>query len=108
MLRQMGAPYPEPGWLEVAYSLLSQITHSTPVGHLHTVRFKNGEWFGNELSPEMQALALDVACLASAHMIGLSALILTDLSTAARTYQEMLLRYAARVHGAARTVHGLD
>lgn len=23
-----GSPYPEPGWLEVAYSLLSQITHS--------------------------------------------------------------------------------
>lgn len=42
MLREMGAPFPEPGWLEVAYSLLSQITHSTPIGHLHTVRCRDG------------------------------------------------------------------
>jgi hypothetical protein len=108
MLRQMGAPFPEPGWLEMAYSLLSQITHSTPVGHLHTVRFSNGTWLGNELSPEMQALALDVACLGSAHLIGLSAAVLTDLSEEARTYREALLRSAADVHDAARMVHGLD
>jgi hypothetical protein len=31
-LRAMGEPFEEPGWLSVAYSLLSQITHSTPSG----------------------------------------------------------------------------
>lgn len=30
LLRAMGEPFEEPGWLDVAYSLLSQITHSTP------------------------------------------------------------------------------
>lgn len=108
MLREMGAPYPEPGWLEVAYSLLSQITHSTPIGHLHTVRFRDGIWHGNELSPEMLSLALDTACLGSAHLIGLSAVILTDMSNEALRYQENLLRETATVHNAARLVHGLD
>lgn len=66
MLREMGEPFPEPGWLELAYSLLSQITHSTPVGVLHTVRVSNGTWHGNELSTEMLGLTLDTACLGSA------------------------------------------
>jgi hypothetical protein len=38
MLKEMGAASDESGWLDVAYSLLSQITHSTPIGHLHVVR----------------------------------------------------------------------
>jgi hypothetical protein len=55
MLRELGAPYPEPGWLEVAYSLLSQITHSTPLGHLHAERVLDGVWHGNELTPRCSA-----------------------------------------------------
>ena len=108
MLREMGAPYPEPGWLDVAYSLLSQITHSTPIGHLHTVRFRDGISHGNELSPEMLSLTLDTACLGSAHLIGLSAVLLTDMSGEAVRHRENLLREAAKVHNAARFVHGLD
>jgi len=108
MLRKMGAPFPEPGWLEVAYSLLSQITHSTPIGYLHTVRFRDGIWHGNELSPEMLSLALDTACLGSAHLIGISAVLLTDVSNEALQYRQDLLREAAKVHNAARFVHGLD
>lgn len=108
LLRQMGALDPQPGWLEVAYSLLSQITHSTPIGHLHTVRVRNGIWHGNELSPEMLSLALDTACLGSAHLIGLSAVILTHMSSEASEYRENLLNQAATVHNAARMVHGLD
>ncbi len=108
MLREMGAPYPEPGWLDVAYSLLSQITHSTPIGHLHTVRFRDGISHGNELSPEMLSLTLDTACLGSAHLIGLSAVLLTDMSGDAVRHRENLLREAAKVHNAARFVHGLD
>lgn len=108
MLRELGAPYPEPGWIEVAYSLLSQVTHSTPIGHLHTVRFQNGMLHGNELSPEMLSLGLDTACLGSAHLIGLSAVILTDMSREALRHREDLLHQALIVHNAARLVHGLD
>ena len=61
---QQGGSYPEPGWLEVADSLLSQIIHSTSIGHLHTVRFRNGIWHGNEPQP---SLTLDTACLGSGH-----------------------------------------
>jgi len=65
-------------------------------------------WHGNELSPEMLSLALDTACLGSAHLIGLSAVILTDMSSEALRHREDLLREAAMVHDAARLVHGLD
>jgi hypothetical protein len=108
MLREMGEPFPEPGWLEVAYSLLSQFTHSTPIGHLHTVRFYDDTAHGNEISPEMLGLSLDVACLGSAHLIGLSAVLLTQGNSEARQHHEDLLRQAGAVHSAARWVHGLD
>jgi hypothetical protein len=108
LLRAMGGPYEEPGWLDVAYSLLSQITHSTPIGHMHTMRVRDGVWHGCELSPEMLALALDTACLASAHLIGLSAVVLANLSGEAQLYSQGLRRRAGRVHRAAQLVHGLD
>ena len=108
MLQEMGAASDEPGWLDVAYSLLSQITHSTPIGHLHVVRVHEGRWSGNTLSPEMLALALDTACLGSAHLIGISTLILTEMSSEAFQYRERLLRAAGDVHNAARMVHFLD
>ena len=107
-LRAMGKPFDEPGWLDVAYSLLSQITHSTPVGHMHTMRVRDGVWHGGELTPEMLALALDTACLSSAHLIGLSTKVLTNMSSEAQAYHEGLLRLAGRVHRAAQLVHGLD
>jgi hypothetical protein len=72
------------------------------------MRFRDGIWHGNELSPEMLSLALDTACLGSAHLIGLSAVILTDMSSEALQYRENLLREAATVHNVARLVHRLD
>ncbi|TQM85484.1 hypothetical protein FHX81_7968 [Saccharothrix saharensis] len=107
MLREMGAPYPEPGWLEVAYSLLSQITHSTALGHLHAIRFRH-DTLVNELSPEMLGLTLDVACLGSAHLIGMGARLLTGDGQDAVRYHQDLVRQAAMVHSAAQWVHGLD
>lgn len=107
MLREMRAPFRPSAWPEVAYSLLSQITHSTPIGHLHTVRFRDGGWHGNELSPEMLSLTLDAACLGSAHIIGTAVLILNDASEAEQYRRDLLLQ-AAVVHSAARRVHGLD
>lgn len=108
LLRAMGEPFEEPGWLDVAYSLLSQITHSTPIGHMHTVRVRDGIWHGGDLTPEMLALTLDTACLASAHLIGLSTMVLTKMSSEAQAYREGLLRLAGRVHRTAQFVHGLD
>lgn len=107
-LRAMGEPFEEPGWLDVAYSLLSQITHSTPIGHMHTMRVRDDVWHGGELTPEMLALALDTACLASAHLIGLSAMVLMNMSGEAQLYYQGLKRRAGRVHRAAQLVHGLD
>ena len=108
LLRRMGASFPEPGWLEVAYSLLSQLTHSTPIGHMHTVRVRNGEWSGGELSPEMLSLALDTACLGSAHLIGTSVVLLTRMNPRALRYRQDLLQAAKAVHYTAQLVHGLD
>ncbi|MGW7534078.1 hypothetical protein [Amycolatopsis sp. NPDC054798] len=108
MLRELGSPYPEPGWLEVAYSLLSQITHSTPLGQLHAERVIDGVWHGNELSPEMLSLALDTACLGSAHLIGTGAMLLTDSTDKSREYRDRLVQEAYVVHNAARFIHWLD
>lgn len=98
-----------PGWLVVAYSLLSQVTHATTLGCLHTVSYDDhaGIWRGNELSPELMALALDVACIGGAYLIGHSALVLTELSDEAKRFRASLLDGASRVHLVARTVHGL-
>ena len=104
----MGAPYPEPGWLDVAYSLLSQITHSTPLGHLHVERVRNGVWYGNELSPEMLGLALDTACLSSARLLGTTLMQLTNVSDEAVQYEKDLHQSAWSVHNAARMIHWLD
>ncbi|MEW9554053.1 hypothetical protein [Nonomuraea sp. NPDC050783] len=108
MLEIMGEPYPEPGWLNVAYSLLSQVTHSTPIGHLHMARFRGGTLHANEISPEMLGLALDAACLGSAHLIGISATFLSAGSQEARDHSLSLHRLAYDVHIRARLVHGLD
>lgn len=75
---------------------------------MHTMRVRDGVWHGGELTPEMLALALDTACLASAHLIGLSALVLTNMSGEAQLYHQGLKRRAGRVHRAAQLVHGLD
>lgn len=108
MLRAMGESFAEPGWLDVAYSLLSQVTHSTAIGHMHMMRFRDGVWHGAEISPEMLALALDTACLGSAFLIGRSAEILAGGNGETRLYREGLLRRALQVHQAAQLVHGLD
>ncbi|SCE61079.1 hypothetical protein GA0115253_109028 [Streptomyces sp. Termitarium-T10T-6] len=108
MLLQLGAPYPEPGWLPVAYSLLSQVTHSTPVGLVHMARYREDTLSAHDISPEMLALALDVACLGSARLLGMSGLILTHGSDEARQYAFGLEKHALAVHDAARLVHWLD
>jgi hypothetical protein len=60
------------------------------------------------LSTEMLALSLDVACMASAYLIGHSTLVLTDLAEKAVEYRTRLIASATRVHAVARLVHGLN
>lgn len=108
MLDKLGDMFSEPGWLQVAYSLLSQMTHTTALGLLHSVRFGRGHLRGGELSSEMTALSLDIACVAGARILGTAGLILRNLDDDARQWRDELLRGAARVHDAARMVHGLD
>jgi hypothetical protein len=56
----------------------------------------------------MLSLALDTACLGSAHLIGTSVMLLTDVSDEAREYRERLIQQAYVVHNAARFIHWLD
>ncbi|MEV6021755.1 hypothetical protein [Streptomyces sp. NPDC052036] len=108
MLLLMGTPYPEPGWIPVAYSLLSQVTHSTPVGIVHMTRYREGVLSAHDISPEMLSLALDVACLGSARLLGISGLLLSQGSDEAQQYATGLAKRAYEVHDVARLVHGLD
>jgi hypothetical protein len=107
MLRSFSADAARPGWLDAAYTLLSQVTHATPLGNLHCLRYQV-EWQPNEISTEMFALALDVAALASAHLVSTMGLMLNDLSHTARANIVPLRGAAVAVHLAARRIHGLD
>ena len=78
----LGQGFPEEGWLDLAYSLLSQIAHSTGLGLLHCLARESS---GGEraLSEEMLALAADVACLGAARAVApLARLICYQQSTA--------------------------
>jgi len=109
MLNELGARYAEPGWLTVAYSLLSQSTHATPLGLMHTLSVKpDGGLHAGELSPEMTALALDVACTASSVTLGVAALALSNVSDDAQDFRLRLASASIVVHDASRMVHGLD
>lgn len=56
----------------------------------------------------MLGLALDVACWASAHMIGHSPVIFSNISAESLVFRAKLTEAAYRVHEGARLVHGLD
>lgn len=108
MLRSFSEQHDEPGWLEAAYTLLSQVTHPTPLGYLHCLNYVDEAWLPNELSSEMLALTLDAASLGSAHCVSIAGLMLNDLSPAAKVNVTKLKAAAHAVHLAARRIHGLD
>lgn len=108
MLRSFGASARDPRWLETTYSMLSQITHATPLGYLHSVRHVDGEWIPNELSLEVLALSIDAAALGSTHLLGLMGLMLDNVSPAAQRQLLALRSAAVAVHLAAQQIHGLD
>ncbi|MFJ8505096.1 hypothetical protein [Streptomyces avermitilis] len=71
-------------------------------------RYREGVLSAHDISPEMLSLALDVACLGSARLLGISGLLLSQGSGEARQYATGLERRADKVHDIARLVHGLD
>jgi hypothetical protein len=103
----LGMGFAEGGWLALAYSLLSQVTHLTPLGLAHAA--SRDTRLGPGLSHEMTALALDVAVLGTvtavlphAHVIALGSE--RDIAQ----WDVTLRSSAARVHNAARLLHFLD
>jgi hypothetical protein len=108
MLRSFASSSNDPEWLVAAYSLLSQVTHATPLGYLHCMRYVDGEWMPNQLSVEVFALALDVAALGSGYLIGVMGVLFNDVSLSSQRRHRSLLEAASQVHDAARAIHGLD
>lgn len=108
-LGRLGRDFSEEGWLDLAYSLLSQVVHATPLGDMHLAgRYRqDGMW---TLSHEMTALAVDCACLGAAMVLPQLAAVL-DLKLNLNGHHEWgmeLTRAAIAVHNAAQPLHFLD
>lgn len=56
----------EPNWGQLAYKLLTQAAHATPLGLLHAVARTDPATGHFALSHEMSALAIDTACIGAA------------------------------------------
>lgn len=56
----------EPDWGPLAYSLLTQVAHATPLGLLHAFANADPTTGHARLSPEMTALSIDTACIGAA------------------------------------------
>lgn len=108
MLRAFGAGSADPDWLEAAYKLLSQVTHATPLGYLHCLRYLDAAWVPNDLSVEMFALSLDVSAFGGGYLIGTMTVLFNDVSPVAQQHYRELRAAATAVHLAAREIHGLD
>lgn len=107
-LLDLGSGYPEPAWFSIAYSLLSQVVHATPLGDLHLQARRDSDV--TRLSHEMTALAADAACTGVATIVvPLGAVLSVSHGLEpVDTWAAELRAAAARVHDAARLVHFLD
>ncbi|WP_269167499.1 hypothetical protein [Modestobacter sp. VKM Ac-2977] len=107
-LIQLGNDAAEEHWYEVAYSLLSQVIHATPLGEMHLQARRHGDV--RKLSHEMTALSADVACLSTATLVGPLAGLLAQLYGIGdvSAWSGELYRAAGEVHSVARLVHFLD
>lgn len=107
-LLDLGSGYPEPAWLSIAYSLLSQVVHATPLGDLHLQARRDSDV--TRLSHEMTALAADAACTGVATIVvPLGAVLSVSHGLEpVDTWAAELRAAAATVHDAARLVHFLD
>lgn len=107
MLRSFGYSPSDPHWLEVAYKVLSQVTHATPLGYLHCLRFVDGEWIPNEISAEVLALSLDVTAIGGGYLLGTMGVLFNNVAPSAKRQYRALREAAEAVHHVARGIHGL-
>ena len=109
-LRTLDIGFAEPGWVELAYKLLSNGVHATPLGMLHTISgYYDGTPASDWLSPEMTALALDTACLGAAlAMYGIVPILQHQHGLSDQTeWTRELIGISKKVHNACLPVHFL-
>jgi hypothetical protein len=104
-------------WLVTAYSVLSQITHQTPLGVIHAIRSDGTDAAAGPLSGPMEALAIDTACTAAARLLWcLGPILMGGLRgrdgaifdpAAYYAWREESTVLAAEVHQLAAPVHGV-
>ena len=104
----LGAGFPETGWFDLAYSLLSQVAHGTPLGMLHATSRQNGDALA--MSYEMCALVADAACIGVTQVLGPFGMVLGHVNGLedVREWLHELNECAAKVHRAAQPLHFLD
>ena len=106
-----------PGWLITAYSVLSQVTHQTPLGVIHGYHNDGTGRSAGWLSPPMEALAIDTAATAAARLLWCMGPILIGAvrgvdnelfdQDAFVQWREVARQRAAEVHDLAAPVHGI-
>ncbi|MCM0614427.1 hypothetical protein MOD31_00150 [Paenarthrobacter sp. TYUT067] len=99
----------EPNWGELAYKLLTQVAHATPLGLLHSFARFDESTQQHTLSHEMTALAIDAACIGIVYVMrGLAPLIAHQANLPRPDAWLEELRIAVTdVHAAAMLVHFL-
>lgn len=99
----------EPNWGPLAYKLLTQAVHATPLGLLHSVARTDTETGNPALSHEMTALSIDTACIGSALTFrALAPLICRQAGLPLpRPWLRQLFSAAANVHWRAQKLHFL-
>lgn len=105
------------GWLVTAYSVLSQVTHQTPLGVMNSFESDGKNAFAGPLSGPMEALAVDTACTAASRLLWcLGPLLMGGLrgkdgaifdAAAYYEWREQAVEMAAGVHALAAPVHGI-
>ncbi|WP_142057746.1 hypothetical protein [Pseudarthrobacter sp. B4EP4b] len=109
-LRTLDIGFAEPGWVELAYKLLSNGVHATPLGMLHTISgYYDSVPASQWCSPEMMALALDTACLGAAlAMHGMVPILQHQHRLADQSeWTRELIGVSKRVHNACLPIHFL-
>jgi hypothetical protein len=103
-------------WTRLAYSLLSQATHHTPMGALHTVELEGSTVVSGSVSPQFEALSLDAGCLGAVWLwTGLAPLLIGAPTIDGdefdpyryREWAERVRAAYRQVHAAAAPLHGL-
>jgi hypothetical protein len=105
----LGLGFPETPWLSLAYNLLSQVTHHTPLGLMHSVAREDDEGnFG--MSHEMLGLAIDAGAMGAATLLPPLASIVAMQTGQGPTdkWAKELKSATARLHNVSRLVHFLD